>query len=124
MEGTMKRLWATMALAVLALCMVSPSMGQTGHNLVVNGSFEADPCTGTGPGYKEGLVGGSVPAWFIPASDQVYPWCLQNVNGFSAGPAASGNQWLVLGRVSTGVPYTIQQTLSGLTPGGTYNLSF
>jgi hypothetical protein len=120
----MKRLLATMALAVLALCMVSPSMGQTGHNLVVNGSFEADPCTGTGPGYKEGLVGGSVTGWFIPASDTIYPWCLQNMNGFSAGPAASGNQWLVLGRVATSVSYTIQQTLTGLTPGGTYNLSF
>ena len=65
----MKRLLATMALAVLALCMVSPSMGQTGHNLVVNGSFEADPCTGTGPGYKEGLVGSSVQSATLAVGD-------------------------------------------------------
>jgi hypothetical protein len=116
---------AIFGLVVLVLCCtVSSSMGQTGHNLVVNGSFETDPCTGSGVGFKFGLVGNAVTGWFIPASDGTYPWCLQNGNSFAAGPAASGNQWLVLGEVSTSVLYTIQQTLTGLTPGSTYKLSF
>jgi uncharacterized repeat protein (TIGR01451 family) len=117
----MKILLATIGLAVLLLCMVSPAMGQ---NLVVNGSFEADPCTGSGLGYKLGLVGTAVTGWNIPATDGIYPWCLQNVNAFGAGPAASGNQWLVLGEVSANVSRTIQQTLTGLNPGSTYMLSF
>jgi hypothetical protein len=101
--------------------MVSPAVGQ---NLVVNGSFEADPCTGSGAGYKLGLAGNAVTGWNIPASDGTYPWCLQNANFFNAGPTPYGNQWLVLGEVGSGVAYTIQQTLTGLTPGSMYKLSF
>lgn len=107
---------------VFLLCIAGAAAGQT--NLVVNGSFEADPCTGSGFGYKSGLVGNAVTGWFIPGSDGTYPWCLQNVNAFSAGPTPYGNQWLVLGEVFTGVQYTIQQTITGLTPGNTYKLSF
>lgn len=110
-------------LAVLILCMLAPAAGQT-TNVVVNGSFEANACTGSGTGYKLGLVGTAISGWFIPSSDGTYPWCLQNVNAFSAGPTPYGNQWLVLGEVNTGVSYTIQQTLRGLTPGSTYKLSF
>jgi len=117
----MKLLFTTTGLAVLVLCMVSPALGQ---NLVVNGSFETDPCTGSGVGFKLGLIGSAVTGWNIPATDGTYPWCLQNSNAFSAGPAAAGNQWLVLGEVATAVPYTIQQTLTGLNPGGTYMLTF
>jgi len=117
----MKLLLTTTALAVLVLCMASPALGQ---NLVVNGSFETDPCTGSGAGFKLGLVGTAITGWNIPATDGVYPWCLQNTNAYSAGPAAAGSQWLVLGEVATGVPYTIQQTLNGLNPGTTYMLSF
>jgi dockerin type I repeat protein/uncharacterized protein DUF642 len=117
----MKLLLATTGVAVLVLCMASPAVGQ---NLVVNDSFEADPCTSTTAGQKLGLVGNAVTGWNIPASDGTYPWCLQNVNIYGAGPTPYGNQWLVLGEVARGIPYTIQQTLTGLNPGGTYMLSF
>jgi hypothetical protein len=94
---------------------------------VVNGSFEADNFN-AGSGFRLGLVGNDVTGWFIPASDGTYPWGLQNANAFSAGPAADGNQWLVLGETGAGGPsmvdFTIQQTITGLTPGNTYTLSF
>jgi len=96
-------------------------------NLIVNGSFEADSFN-NGSGYRLGLVGNAVTGWFIPASDGVYPWGVQNANVFGAGPAADGNQWLVLGETGQGGPstvdYTIQQTFVGLEPGKTYALSF
>jgi hypothetical protein len=119
-----KSLLAAIALAILVLCVVTPATGQTGQNLVVNGSFEANPCTSDTFGQKLGLVDNAVTGWFIPASDGTYPWCLQNVNIYTAGPTPYGNQWLVLGEVGTGVPYTIRQTLTGLPPGNTYKLSF
>ena len=102
------------------------SMGSGAHaaNLVTNGSFEADAFNSSGGGYSLGLVGAAVTGWYIPASDGTYPWGLQNVNVYSAGPAAAGYQWLVLGEAGTGAQYTIQQTLSGLTPSATYTLSF
>jgi hypothetical protein len=120
----MKFLLATIGLAVLLLCIVSPAVGQTGPNLVVNGSFETDPCTGSGQGYKLGLVGTAITGWVIQTTDGTYPWCLQNTNAFGAGPAADGNQWLVLGEVFANTSRTIQQTLTGLNPGGTYKLTF
>lgn len=102
---------------ILSLCAASPAA-----NLVVNGSFEADNFGCSGGGQCLGLIGNAVTGWNIPNGDGTYPWGLQNVNQYGAGPAANGNQWLVLGRVSSGVDYTIQQTIS-LSP-GTYNLSF
>lgn len=92
-------------------------------NLVANGSFEADNFN-AGGGYRLGLVGNDVTGWYIPAGDGVYPWGLQNGNGYGAGPADTGNQWLVLGEQGTDHQYTIQQTVNGLTPGGTYTLSW
>lgn len=109
----------------MALLAVSSPQQARAQNLVVNGSFEANPCTTpTTPGYRLGLSGGAMTGWLIPSTDGVYPWCLQNTNIFGGGPAADGNQWLVLGEVSTHTHYTIQQTLFGLTPGSTYNLGF
>jgi hypothetical protein len=97
-------------------------------NFIVNGSFEADSFNGGGSGFVLGLVGSAVTGWFIPASDGVYPWGLQNVNSFGAGPAADGNQWIVLGETGLGGPSivdrTIQQTVNGLTVGQHYTLSF
>ena len=111
--------------SVVSLTLLS-SLGSGAHaaNLVTNGSFELDSFNSSGSGYSLGLVGGAVTGWFIPASDGVYPWGLQNVNIFNAGPAAAGFQWLVLGEVNTGTQYTIQQTLTGLTPLATYTLGF
>ncbi len=107
----------------LTVGLATPALAQ---NLVVNGSFEADPCTTPHgvPGERLGLSGSDMSGWYIPSTDGTYPWCLQNTNQYLAGPAADGNQWLVLGRANTGTHYTIQQTLSGLTSGGVYNLGF
>ena len=104
--------------------LAAPSY-QTGNtaNLIVNGSFEADPFTDSGVGFELGLVGNEVTGWFIPNSDGTYPWGLQNANAFGGGPAAEGNQWIVLGLWNTGFEYSIQQTVTGLTP-GQYHLSF
>ncbi len=106
---------------LLAMCALSPAAQA---NLIVNGSFEADPFNSSGAGYSLGLVGNAVTGWLIPSGDGIYPWGLQNSNSFLAGPAADGDQWLVLGRYDTGSQFTIQQTMSGLIPGDTYSLSF
>jgi len=106
--------------------LVALSWGGGAHaaNLITNGSFEVDNFNGGGGGYRLGLVGNDVTGWYIPASDGTYPWGLQNANVFGAGPAAAGNQWIVLGEAGTGFEYTIQQTLSGLTSGSSYNVTF
>jgi hypothetical protein len=111
------------AMLTTAIGILAPQHARAAQ-FITNGSFEADSFTGSGLGYRLGLTGNAVTGWFIPASDGTYPWGLQNTNAFGGGPAAQGNQWLVLGEVSTHVDYTIQQTMTGLTPGQTYNLTF
>lgn len=96
----------------------------TAGDLIVNGSFEADSFTSSTPGQRLGLLGNDVTGWFIPAGDGIYPWGLQNVNPYAAGPADTGNQWLVLGQVSASTDYTIQQTVNGLTNGASYTMTF
>ncbi len=92
-------------------------------NLVTNGSFEAGNFN-AGSGYKLGLTDADVPGWHLPASDGTYPWGLQNGNAFAAGPADTGIQWLVLGEWGPMTEFTIQQTVTGLTPGATYMMSW
>lgn len=96
-------------------------LGSVAHaNLIVNGSFEADPFTANG-NYELGLVGNDVTGWFIPSGDGTYPWGLQN--GAFGASTPYGNQFFVLGRHSF-AEYSIQQTLNGLVVGDTYDLSF
>jgi len=90
-------------------------------NLIVNGSFEDDPFTANG-NFELGLVGNDVTGWFIPNSNGIYPWGVQD--GAFGAFTPFGTQWLVLGLWSSGFEYTIQQTLTGLTIGATYDLSF
>lgn len=105
------------ALALFALCSVSPAA-----NLIQNGSFE-NSSFNCGSGYCLGLVGNAVPDWYIPSGDGTYPWGLTNSNAYNAGPTPYGDQWFVLGEVGTSTDYTIRQTFA--VPGaGTYNLSF
>jgi hypothetical protein len=118
------RSWLTASSVTIALVAVPSTQQAHAQNLVVNGSFEADNCNTNGDGYRLGLSGNDMTGWYIPATDGVYPWCLQNINVFNAGPAADGNQWLVLGEAQANTHYTIQQTLTGLTDGGVYNLGF
>ncbi len=102
--------------------LLAISVSSTAHaNLAVNGSFE-DSSFGSPGGYTLGLVGNAVPGWYIPSSDGTYPWGL--TNGAFGAFTPYGNQFFVLGEANTGVEYTIQQTLTGLTAGLTYNLSF
>lgn len=110
-------------LAAVAAIAIASFGGAHAANLLVNGSFEVDNFN-SGGGFRLGLNGNDVTGWFIPAGDGIYPWGLQNSNSFNAGPAADGNQWLVLGRYDTQASFSIQQTLSGLTPGSVYQLSF
>ena len=88
---------------------------------IVNGSFEASSFGSPG-NYTLGLVGNAVPGWFIPTGDRVYPWGL--TNGAFGASTPFGKQFLVLGRAGSSTDYTIQQTMTGLTVGGTYKLSF
>jgi len=106
------------AIVLLGLC-ASPAAHAA--EFIVNGSFEANPFTGSG-NYQLGLVGNAVTGWFIPSSDGTYPWGLQN--GAFGASTPYGNQFLVLGEVGSGVSYTIQQTMTGLVVGQTYTLSF
>ena len=106
--------------AVAALLAIS--MNPSAHaNLVVNGSFE-DSSFGAPGGYTLGLVGSAVPGWLIPSGDGTYPWGL--TNGAFGSFTPYGDQFFVLGRYDTATEFTIQQTLTGLTVGSTYNLSF
>jgi hypothetical protein len=106
--------------AVAALLAIS--MNPAAHaNLVVNGSFE-DSSFGAPGGYTLGLLGSAVPGWTIPSGDGTYPWGL--TNGAYGAFTPYGNQFIVLGEYGPAVEYTIQQTLTGLTAGSTYNLSF
>lgn len=115
----MKRLF--LGLAVLALLF--GAVGQGRANLIVNGSFEADNWNGPG-GQQLGLFNLGVTGWTVVTGDSVYPWGLHNGNQYNAGPAADGQQWIILGEVSAGVGYSIQQTLNNLTVGATYHLTF
>jgi hypothetical protein len=105
------------------LALVSCTLCSAG-NLVINGSFEADSCAGSGnTGERDDISGGDMTGWWIPTSGTgEYPACFQNSSGL--GPAADGDQWVALGQWSAGVDYTIQQTLTGLVPFQTYYLSF
>lgn len=113
--------WFLVATAILALPAVTTTAQAA--NLVTNGSFEADSFN-TGGGYRLGLINNDVSGWFIPAGNGIYPWGLQNGNSYGAGPADTGAQWLVLGQQGTANQYTIQQTVTGLTPGHAYTLSW
>jgi hypothetical protein len=118
-----KRFLITAVCFVLSvLCTLTPPA--LAANIVVNGSFEVDDFGTSGGGQRLGLIGNDVTGWFIPNGDGIYPWGLQNTNQYGAGPAADGNQWLILGEDGTNVEYTIQQTLNGLTAGNVYTLSF
>jgi Protein of unknown function (DUF642)/PEP-CTERM motif len=105
----------------LALLAVLLSPMAANANLIVNGSFEVDPFTANG-NYELGLIGNDVTGWFIPAGDGVYPWGLQD--GAFGAFTPFGEQFFVLGRASTGIEYSIQQTLTGLIVGAVYDLAF
>jgi hypothetical protein len=111
------------ALGMALILLVSPAAYA---DSVTNGSFEASSFNGP-QGFVLGLVGNEVPGWFIPSSDGTYPWGVNNSNVFGAH-TPFGNQFFVIGETgaSGGVPfdYTIQQTMTGLVPGGTYHLTF
>ena len=119
----LRNLLAASALAVTFGVASAPPVASAGE-LIVNGSFEADNFGTGGGGQRLGLSGNDVTGWFIPAGDGIYPWGLQNLNQYGAGPADTGNQWLILGQVSGGTDYTIQQTVNGLTPGQSYTMTF
>ena len=108
-------------ITVASLALLICCAGQSQANLIVNGSFEADPFTGNGQ-YQLGLVGNAVTGWYIPSGDGIYPWGLQN--GAFGASTPFGNQWVVLGRYGTPNQFTIQQTLNGLVVNSTYQLSF
>lgn len=116
---------------LVALGALVAAAGMTGapqvaaaNQLIVNGSFEADNFGTGGGGQRLGLIGNDVTGWYIPSGNGTYPWGLQNVNQYSAGPADTGNQWLILGQVGASQDFTIQQTVNGLTPGQSYTMTF
>jgi hypothetical protein len=109
------------ALLVILMGGTLSLLGSVAHaNLIANGSFEADPFTANG-NYELGLVGNDVTGWYIPNGNGTYPWGLQD--GAFGASTPYGNQWVVLG-LNSGPEYSIQQTLTGLVVGDTYDLSF
>lgn len=115
----LRHTFAVVAISAIPLFSAPALAGE----LITNGSFEADSFN-TGGGQRLGLIGNDVTGWYIPNGDGTYPWGLQNANQYGAGPADTGNQWLVLGEVGTAQDYTIQQTVNGLTPGQSYTMTF
>ena len=92
---------------------------------IVNGSFEADNWSAS-PGYQLNLASAGLTGWTVGdvLHSGEYPWGLNDSNRFGAGPAPDGKQWVVLGMSgSSGTEY-IEQTVSGLTSGTQYALSF
>jgi hypothetical protein len=68
-----------------------------------------------------------VTGWFIPATDGTYPWGVQN--GAFGASTPFGNQWIVIGECGCDGgagphDYSIQQTMTHLVVGATYDLSF
>jgi hypothetical protein len=96
--GMMRKVNLTAALfstVFMAASIARPQAHAT--NFIVNGSFEADFFTGSGHGYRLGLV-----------SNDITGWC---------------NQWLVLGEAGSQTD-TIQQPTAGLAVGNIYNRTF
>lgn len=108
------------SLRFVAVCSLLIMSSVAHANLIVNGSFETDPFTGSG-NYQLGLIGNDVTGWFIPSGDGTYPWGLQN--GAFGASTPYGNQFFVLGYWG-GPEFSIQQTIAGLSIGATYSLSF
>jgi hypothetical protein len=116
------------------------------QNLIVNGSFEGNHCSMAVPpdnifdplnytSHRFELKNDEVAGWFIPydPSNTQSVECFKNIN-YSVnltftkiGPTPYGNQWLVLGGILSFphiISSSIQQTITGLTPGIVYKLSF
>jgi hypothetical protein len=106
----------------LGLCILAVPALTRADPIVVNGSFEADPFSGSG---TLGLgCGNTLTGWTTQcSSDLTYPWGLKNGNVYNGGPTPYGNQWVIVGDFGNGGSW-IQQTVSGFIPGQIYTLSF
>lgn len=90
---------------------------------IVNGSFEADVFNAARDGSSLDLGGTNPLTGWTTLHNGIYPWGLQNTNGYRAGPTPFGNQWVVVGDYGHGGTW-IQQAVTGFTIGKTYELSF
>jgi hypothetical protein len=105
--------------ALCAIALAAVARGQ----VIVNGSFEADPFSPFGT-LGLGGAGGPLTGWQTKLSpDNTYPWGLVNGNIYNAGPASDGRQWVIVGDFGQGGSW-IQQTVGGFTIGQTYTLNF
>lgn len=103
------------ALALLALGLTASSANA---QTITNGSFETDPYIITSLS-----SGGPLTGWTITTTgSQAYPYGINNSSGY--GPTPYGSQFLLLGFYGDASHNYIEQTISGLTAGTTYDVSF
>lgn len=102
--------------AASAFFALAPAASAAEH--IVNGSFEDSSFSGGGVGHVA-LSGSDLPGWLITSSNSQFPEGAQT--GFGLGFADTGNQFLILGDPGTASDFAIQQTITDLTPGASYD---
>jgi len=103
------------ALALLALGLTASSANA---QTITNGSFETDPYIVTSL-----ASGGPLTGWTITTTgSNGYPYGMNNSSGY--GPTPYGSQFLLLGYYGDQSHNYIEQTITGLTPGGLYFINF
>ena len=103
------------ALALLALGFAIPTANA---QTITNGSFETDSY-----GVTNLASGGPLTGWTITNfSGSVYPFGINNNSGYGLTPY--GSQYILLGYYGNASHNYIEQTISGLTAGTTYDVSF
>ncbi len=103
------------ALALLALGLTAPAANA---QTITNGSFETDGYTTTSLS-----SGGPLTGWTITTTgSNGYPYGVNNSSGY--GPTPYGSQFILLGYYGDKSHNYIEQTISGLTSGTTYDVSF
>lgn len=102
-------------LKLAAICLAVAPMTANAYPVVVNGSFEADPYSGT---YS---VDPPISGWNKTGNDGVYPLGVNNSSYL--GDTPYGSQYIVLGRYG-GAGGQLYQTVSDFDLGSTYGLGF
>jgi len=102
---------ATLVITVAALCLLLPA-ASFASTVFVNGSFEVDPATFSSIDPTGWVTGGRIDG---------PPYV---VNNDTFGNTPYGNQFLALGGIEDNAHSWVEQTVSGFTVGGTYDLTW
>lgn len=107
----------SLGISALALLTLGLAISTANAQTITNGSFELDTY-----GVTSLSSGGPLTGWTITTSGtNGYPY---GVNNTSYGPTPYGSQFILLGYYGNASHNYIEQTISGLTAGTTYDVSF